>query len=623
MATFNDPRRSLSNGAPDNGHHLSSQQDLASSSLDLDDPSEGPFLVPVHGSCPRCHHLHTNAPLALSRNPSIHIRFGCEICGHQIFGIGRSSTQTTLASMETLGVRITPESPRAPVQSCINRSSLRIEPVADSERDNALEPLSTISEANTPPGRSRSTSNAGPPEPPSIRYADPQLSSTPGLEDPLQRRITGHNSDQNIFRNGENRAKRSLKRLHGIMAWAKNRLRNKWPNSRTQGETNQAQEGFLIPANSNLNSQGRYQGSASRIHDNVGASEVPYTENPQQPFNIAHGTSPAPAHATTVTEGLPRFPSLYGSDDEQPSLTNPAVAEDELEVQRKQQRVRAKRRQETLERRVAERPSCLCTTDCHCMQGNGASDPSSGDHQSSSLIIQVPDHPLGHLLRHSPLSSESQSSHPSTGISLVEIGSHLYPDPRPSSSEGNSSTVAESSRTPSRLSQRTAVDDGTSSSRSRPASLGRSSSVPVIQHRDRGGFYHPTPRDLLRRFETREQLRRSVREGEIPTSRPPTRDGTDLSTADSTESSQGLHIRNHVGSTNLANLPDPGPHGMPATPPSRFSPTGNSQEMTPRPHSLSTSGNLLTQPAQVPPETLSAALEELADGSSEDHSTSE
>ncbi len=55
--------------------------------------------IPVHGSCSRCHHFHINC--LVPHDPTAHTRFSCEECGHQMFGLGRSTTQYTLASVNT------------------------------------------------------------------------------------------------------------------------------------------------------------------------------------------------------------------------------------------------------------------------------------------------------------------------------------------------------------------------------------------------------------------------------------------------------------------------------------------------------------------------------------------
>ena len=53
-----------------------------------------------HGTCGRCHHLHTARPVEVREDGS-HQRVLCTHCENPLFGLGRNSTQTTLASVLT------------------------------------------------------------------------------------------------------------------------------------------------------------------------------------------------------------------------------------------------------------------------------------------------------------------------------------------------------------------------------------------------------------------------------------------------------------------------------------------------------------------------------------------
>ena len=59
------------------------------------------FPTTFHGSCPRCHHFHTNVPLYISNQLGQHSKFYCERCSHVLFGLGGSSPHASLASVET------------------------------------------------------------------------------------------------------------------------------------------------------------------------------------------------------------------------------------------------------------------------------------------------------------------------------------------------------------------------------------------------------------------------------------------------------------------------------------------------------------------------------------------
>ena len=55
-----------------------------------------------HGSCSTCHHFHKNKRFCFSLESTTHTRFNCERCNHPMFGLGGNSTQTSLASVETV-----------------------------------------------------------------------------------------------------------------------------------------------------------------------------------------------------------------------------------------------------------------------------------------------------------------------------------------------------------------------------------------------------------------------------------------------------------------------------------------------------------------------------------------
>ena len=59
------------------------------------------LCLPYHGSCTNCHHFHVNTRFSFNRDPETHTRLNCERCGHSMFGLGRTSIQSSLASIET------------------------------------------------------------------------------------------------------------------------------------------------------------------------------------------------------------------------------------------------------------------------------------------------------------------------------------------------------------------------------------------------------------------------------------------------------------------------------------------------------------------------------------------
>ena len=63
----------------------------------------GLSILLYHGTCGRCHHLHTAQPIDCTSwiRSGPHQRIKCAKCKHHLFGIGSNSTQTTLASALT------------------------------------------------------------------------------------------------------------------------------------------------------------------------------------------------------------------------------------------------------------------------------------------------------------------------------------------------------------------------------------------------------------------------------------------------------------------------------------------------------------------------------------------
>ncbi|KAF1809485.1 hypothetical protein P152DRAFT_461429 [Eremomyces bilateralis CBS 781.70] len=62
------------------------------------------ITVPLHGSCPACHHLHDQSAVALTLNRmgSTRTTVTCTNCGHKWFGIGGNSRTMSFVSEETI-----------------------------------------------------------------------------------------------------------------------------------------------------------------------------------------------------------------------------------------------------------------------------------------------------------------------------------------------------------------------------------------------------------------------------------------------------------------------------------------------------------------------------------------
>lgn len=418
-----------------------------SCSLDLHESVETAFQVPIHTSCQRCHHLHTSVPFELPHDRLKHVRFNCDKCDHPIFGVGRSSTQTTLASVESIPKRTSGDYTRSRlsiIQSCFNRPqqlpSLWIDPLA--VPDQVEEHLGTIIEANSPARRSRSTSNTQTPEALRLRHSGvpvtPMLESIPNNDPNLhvldQVRQSSHGPENDL----------SLKpRRSGLRAWFKKPLFGR------SGK-------FIIP----------FRKRRIQVTDTD-----PHHDRPSKP-TIAGTTSPKHAHAGDCdpnspdmersTKRLPRNDRAISPaptaisiaagnpvpapDPQKPSngddsgLLNRPVDEAQSAMRLKRERISTKRREETKKREAAEKPKCVCDNDCHCMKDNRKSSTANSDGRKSFHESEISDHHLGRIPG-----------------AFTGLGSHLYTDRRASSSAENSNSAAERNVRRRPLSQTTTI----------------------------------------------------------------------------------------------------------------------------------------------------------------------
>lgn len=128
--------------------------------------SEANVGIPFHGSCSRCHHFHNNHQFTFSLDSTVHTRLCCERCNHPMFGLGRASTQNTLASVES-GFTFTP---RACVDRPEQKPALQVEAQPSASELRRL--LTPITERRSP-----ITSNI-PTATPTLVAASPEEAST-------------------------------------------------------------------------------------------------------------------------------------------------------------------------------------------------------------------------------------------------------------------------------------------------------------------------------------------------------------------------------------------------------------------------------------------------------------
>ena len=518
--------------------------------------------MPFHGSCSRCHHFHTNHLFTFPLDSTIHTRLLCERCSHPMFGLGRVSTQSTLASVES-GSIFTP-------QACDDRlgqqqeqqQALQLEAMPITSGSGLL---TTISERRSPaPSRSTSNIRTSIPTPAAASLASEEAGADIRQEEPKESRILPKSTAQ---RAPEDRALHSptptLRRLRTIGRRFKQRFSAKpreWKLPRIRLQILQAHRAGMAE-----------DASASASTTEVSSGQI-ISDHTEDPVNRT-GDDTEDRHAS----------------------------------------IRAKRRELTLarEREIAMNPKCGCSPECPCVNGSHVVQV---DRAETPENIHVPDY----LFRHPHSSTGSSNSQPSQngaqGLDLLHIGGH-FDSPQRSSSADESSSAAESGTRRIRLSQGSTLwSNGSSISlRARRPLVGRASSMPV-----------GTRAQYLAGIRTGSHTNSFIPGSGWPeTTRAPSlldeenRPGR----TSHTESSRNGEVSTHESSTSLANLPDPQEEEQPVdgVSPASHTPMRDGDEATPTPQSRVHLDGDLDGVLPVRSDGLLSALQDLANRETTDH----
>lgn len=474
------------------------------------DPSHNTVEFPYHGSCSRCHHFHTNKLLRLSLNRSEHVRGRCDECDHQMFGIGRTSTQTTLASQDSIpSPQRSHRNPSAlrfffrPI--CVAAPAVEVQTTHLSNPENLAPPtpLSIIDETHTPQGRSRSTSNLQLPDDASARPEEPatggRIRRTETLivrQDPLPK-LTDPLRPSQRRRNPFSRVKKFLHRAvhsksHGantnewelfgrkiiISRIAAHRDTNGVEGSNDHFPPREVVEASEHVQRGNIPSAG-VESSASlaqspspaatpglaSFHVNISPDPTARTLD-STPREM--GTSARDPGSTTTSPDFRARESEAGANVSQPgepddvSSRSTSAGEQTAEqraVKAKHDRIHAWRREQTLRREIAAMPVCHCDSGCPCHEGTRASgsDIASEIGETRISSLELPDHSLGPVMASAAGSVGQPVPTPSRASHLGAIRSRLALHRRPATS----STSIIPAR---RLSQVTTVNNSSSSS---------------------------------------------------------------------------------------------------------------------------------------------------------------
>lgn len=379
-----------------------------------DNPASGSHVVPFHGNCPSCHHFHTNTPLSIPKNPSTHTRLHCEYCDYPILGIGRASTQTTLASVETLATN-------EGTQQCNDRAReatlpvLRIDsaPMQEQERN---EPLSAITEASSSLSRSQSALGSLSGE---VQEGRSQVTGTSEILDqqnphPVQA--------QNLNRTSRGNRLDAISGQHEKQpTWWITRLKNK-----ARGITPSGLKHFLRAKHKTHEVDWTATPSNSGPARRIRSEQVVPNPNSQSVADTPQGmTSLTLAHSSHGSN------SQVGSPDQQGRLED----DDWHLYTSKAEKIKAKRRERTVRKHDRVKIICQCTSDCKCQQRPSRSSNETGHRNNSLSNSEVPSHPLHRLLAEQPSESERDTSPGNLDLRegvLMGIGDHLAVDGRSS-----------------------------------------------------------------------------------------------------------------------------------------------------------------------------------------------
>ncbi|MCJ1461472.1 hypothetical protein MMC07_000069 [Pseudocyphellaria aurata] len=611
-------------------------------SSSLDDNQNETMEIPFHGSCPKCHHLHTNRPFTIFTDSTKHSRFQCDACQHHILGIGRASTQTTLASVESIPVqsnRHNVTSRPSNLQNCVNappQASTIDSPVRPDQLNNTSH-LSTITEANTLNGGSRS---------PSYRQAgvsvSPRRGNSPSPQAngalAAQERLGEDGKApiryppfkiKSLFRRGKERLLSKSGKLKKIFGFRSKNARTGQKHSQDLKDS---------PPNPPAGKISSTDARATSVHFETNeiqlrgrSTPIPSSLAAENPEVVTDLPSEA-VHDETRPTNLRQLEAEEAQDPTgnaveaeardptgDPSEAGSDVDEDQRVATQKREKIRARRREATLKSEALRKPSCHCGAGCHCLGDGGESDRATEGHIAPSPIpiSEVPDHSVLGPLANPSRSNISETSHGNTRLFLSGIGAHINPSQvytyaqrRISIAENSSSTADSNRRQADRLSQDTTAWGSSDSSISltvrRPsaspniAMAHRSSVLNAVQNYD-DSIRHGGP------SQGRENVELSTREREVALNGPNAVNSDEIATRLANNSNLGPRQERRQTPSNRTSISSDDAN------------TGSSmeqlenQERTPRPYSYDAAANDSPSAVMGPsPDRISTALAPLA-----------
>ena len=489
------------------GHPFETSHTLHRESNGHRDSSEANLGVHFHGSCSRCHHFHIDHLFTFPLDSAAHTRLFCQRCNHPMFGLGRVSTQNTLASVES-DYNFTPG-------VCVDRPGPQpASQVEASAGTSGLGLLTTITERRSP-AITRSTSHVSTPV--------PTLEASLIGEEPVASPVPPKDAAQgNRDEHASHRQTTSMRRLRTIARRFKQRFYAK------PREWKLPRIGLHITLES--------------PHNAPNPSTLPFVAPIPSGAHRTDLTGDVSASALASTTEVSSTQQISHNAEERVS----GIGDD---TEDRHASLRARRRELTLarEREASLNTKCECSPECPCINGSRVVQVDSTETPEN---IHVPRYLFPHHHSSTGSSNSQPSQFSSQGLDLLHIGGH-FDLTRRSSSADESSSTAESGPRRVRLSQGSTLwSNGSSVSlRARRPLIGRASSMPVgtRAHYIAGVRNGSHSNSLMPSTGWRETARAPnlLDEGSMP------------GRTSHTESSRYGEASSHESFTSLTNLPDP------------------------------------------------------------------
>ena len=491
-----------------------------------------------HGSCHHCHHFHISRRIRLPQ-PDQHLRVFCCRCSRQLFGIGRNSTQISLASVHT--------------SSTLDQDNEL--PYGNSSGELACIDVPARSDIND-----RGTALRGDPRDSQVhvRSISPSVGSSVSL-----RRAQTNTDDTKEASNGLVESEAS-----GGVDGRDRRGRN---NSNVLGKK-------LLKRLKNRLKGGLARSNGLLKHKPLKQDAFTMTE--PYPTTSLSSALDVQVDSRSVSRQIQGPLAVHGRHNLRNSLgiehvsggaTSPSA--------QKREKLKAQRAEKTLHKRAIQRRKCYCSDNCRCMKGrrdsfmrSRALDTHSNHHDEPSDVDSTRPQPPAFTLIDNEVGSPStsRSNLADTDVPLVEghqqrgivrfAGTHLDPTLRSSSFRSSSIHLEEPrdshQSTSTGMSQATTLvsSRGSRRGRGRRQTITRTQSLPTIVLHDTASFAEQARPETVEAIRRHDEVFLQASHTQQNTEHVDATDFASLSRQTTQQSSSGVSENAYASATSLSHL---------------------------------------------------------------------